>query len=57
MTDRADPLSLSSSIIGALPIMNTFIDRIDLKALLERYLPSATSQKLSQAVNSNDLII
>ncbi len=49
MTDPHDDLNLASTTIGPLPIINHFIDRIGLAHLLEPYLPSPPSLKLSHA--------
>ncbi len=35
-----EPFALSSKRLGALPIVNHFLDRMGLPALLERYVPS-----------------
>jgi transposase len=48
MTDPHDELNLASTTIGPLPLINHFIDRIGLAQLLERYVPSPPSLKLSQ---------
>ena len=42
-----DSLRLDSKAISALPIINKFIDCIELKKLLLKYLPSKKNQKLS----------
>ena len=42
-----DGLNLDSRAISALPVINKFIDRIELKKLLLSYIPSKKNQKLS----------
>ena len=42
-----DSLDLDSKAISSLPIINKFIDRIELKKLLLSYIPSKQNQKLS----------
>jgi len=42
-----DSLDLDSKAISALPVINKFIDRIELKKLLLSYIPSKKNQKLS----------
>jgi len=42
-----DGLNLDSKAISALPVINKFIDRIELKKLLLSYIPSKQNQKLS----------
>lgn len=42
-------LTLDSKIIGALPIVNRFIERLGLEALLNTFLPKGNSQKISNA--------
>jgi len=42
-----DNFDLDSKAISALPIINKFIDCIELKKLLLKYLPSKQNQKLS----------
>ena len=37
--DAAAPFTLRSQLLGALPVINEFLDRIGLPALLDRYLP------------------
>jgi len=49
MKNNADSLGLDSKAISALPIINRFIERIELKELLSQYLPSKENQKLSHA--------
>ncbi len=49
MKNDADSLGLDSKAISALPIINKFIKRIELKELLSKYLPSKKNQKLSHA--------
>jgi len=44
---KKDALGLDSKTIGALPIINAFIDRIGLRDLLGGYLASKGNQKLS----------
>jgi len=46
---KSDSLELDSKTVGALPIINAFIERIGLSDLLARYLPSKENQKLSHA--------
>lgn len=46
---NGDSLELDSKTVGALPIINAFIERIGLSDLLARYLPSKENQKLSHA--------
>jgi transposase len=47
MEKTKDSLRLDSKAISALPIINKFIDRIELKKLLLSYIPSKKNQKLS----------
>ncbi len=49
MEKTRDSLRLDSKAISALPIINKFIERIELKKLLSSYLPSKQNQKLSYA--------
>ena len=42
-------LGLDSKAISALPIINRFIERIELKELLSQHIPSKENQKLSHA--------
>jgi len=42
-----DSFDLDSKAISALPVINKFIDRIELKKLLLNYIPSKQNQKLS----------
>jgi|GEM_PF-4629179 len=42
-----DSLGLDSKAISALPVINKFIDRIELKKLLLNCIPSKQNQKLS----------
>ena len=49
MEKTKDNLSLNSKAIGALPIINKFIKRIELKKLLSSYLVSKENQKFSYA--------
>lgn len=42
-----DSLDLDSKAISSLPVINKFIDRIELKKLLLKYIPSKQNQKLS----------
>lgn len=42
-----DDLTLDSKIIGALPIINRFIERLGLEELLETFLPASRLQKIS----------
>jgi len=42
-----DGLNLDSKQVSALPVINKFIDRIELKKLLLSYIPSKQNQKLS----------
>jgi len=49
MKKDANNLGLDSKAISALPIINKFIQRIELKELLSQYLPSKENQKLSHA--------
>jgi len=44
-----DSLRLNSKAISALPIINKFIERIELKKLLSSYLVSKENQKFSYA--------
>lgn len=44
-----DSLDLDSKVISTLPIINKFIERIELKKLLSLYIPSKQNQKLSYA--------
>jgi len=37
--DAAGPFELRSQLLGALPVVNAFLDRIGLPALLDRYVP------------------
>lgn len=46
---KNDDLELDSKAIGALPIINKFIQRIGLREILSQYLPSNKNQKLSHA--------
>lgn len=46
-------LNLNSKIIGPLPIINNFIDRLSLEALLRRYVPS----KSNMAISHSDAIL
>ncbi len=46
MQKDAENLQLDSKAISALPIINTFIQRIELQDLLSQYLPSNKNQKL-----------
>lgn len=47
---NTDNLTLDSKIIGALPIVNRFIERMGLESLLEKALPPTnSSQKISNA--------
>ena len=47
MKKARDGLKLDSKAISSLPIINKFIDRIELKKLLLSYIPSKKNQKLS----------
>jgi len=49
MKNNANNLGLDSKAISALPIINKFIQQIELKELLTDYLPSKENQKLSHA--------
>jgi hypothetical protein len=49
MKKTGDSLKLDSKAISALPIINKFIERIELKKLLSSYIPSNKNQKLSYA--------
>lgn len=49
MEKTKDSLRLDSKAIGALPIINKFIKRIELKKLLSSYLVSNKNQKFSHA--------
>ncbi len=49
MKNNANNLGLDSKAISALPIINKFIQQIELKELLSQYLPSKENQKLSHA--------
>ena len=49
MDKLIDNLKLSSKEVGALPIINKFIDRLGLKKLLDSYLPSKQNQIISYA--------
>lgn len=49
MEKLIDNLKLSSKEVGALPIINKFIDRLGLKKLLDSYLPSKQNQIISYA--------
>jgi transposase len=42
-------LTLDSKIVGSLPFINKFIDRLDLEDILNRYIPSKKNQKLSNS--------
>lgn len=44
-----DSLKLESRTIGALPIVNEFLRRLEVEALLAEYVPSRSNQKLSHA--------
>ena len=44
-----DSLELESRTIGALPIINEFLRRLGIEALLDEYVPSRSNQKLSHA--------
>jgi transposase len=44
-----DDLTLDSKIIGGLPIVNRFIERLGFEDLLEKFLPASSSQKISHA--------
>jgi len=46
---KSDSLELDSKTVGALPIINAFIERSGLSDLLAHYLPSKENQKLSHA--------
>ena len=46
---KTEALSLESRIIGALPIINSFLSRIELGSLLGEYVASRWNQKLSHA--------
>ena len=46
---KNDDLDLDSKAIAALPIINAFIERIDLRDLLARYLPSKKNLKFPHA--------
>ena len=45
----SDDLTLDSKIIGALPIVNRFIERLGFEDLLERFVPTSGSQKIGNA--------
>jgi len=45
--EKTDSLRLDSKQVSALPVINKFIDRIELKKLLSSYIPSKKNQKLS----------
>jgi transposase len=45
--EKTDSLRLDSKAISALPVINKFMDRIELKKLLLSYIPSKKNQKLS----------
>ena len=49
MQKDAENLQLDSKAISALPIINSFIQRIELQDLLAQYLPSNKNQKLPHA--------
>src|SRR4030042_2874550 len=49
MKKNTDNLNLDSKTIGPLPIINHFIDRINLLDLLSKYMPSEKNQKLKDA--------
>lgn len=49
MEKTRDSLRLDSKAISALPIINKFIERIELKKLLSSYISSKQNQKLSYA--------
>ena len=49
MKKDVNNLGLDSKAISALPIINRFIQRIELKELLSQYIPSKDNQKLSHA--------
>ncbi len=57
MKNNADNLGLDSKAISALPIINRFIERIELTELLSQYLPSKENQKLSQLHNDSTTVI
>ena len=46
---KNDDLELDSKAISALPIINAFIERIGLRDLLARYLPSKKNLKFPHA--------
>jgi len=46
---NTENLNLDSKKIGALPIINRFIERLSLQKLLSKYIPSRKNQKLSNA--------
>lgn len=45
----ADALALDSKTVGALPIINHFLRRLGVEAMLRQYVPSRSNQKLSHA--------
>jgi len=46
---KIDNLNLDSKALGALPIINHFIDRLNLHEVVSKYVPSKKNQKLSNA--------
>jgi transposase len=52
-----DPFALSSQRLGALPIVNHFLDRMGLPALLERYLPSDDPRLLLSPASAVRLVV
>ena len=53
----SDPFALSSQRLGALPIVNHFLDRMGLPALLERYLPSDDPRLLLAPASAVRLVV
>ena len=49
MKKDTNNLGLDSKAISALPIINKFIQRIELKELLSKHIPSKENQKISHA--------
>jgi hypothetical protein len=39
-----EPFALSSQTLGALPIVNAFLERMGIDSLLERFLPAADAR-------------
>ena len=52
-----EPFALSSKRLGALPIVNHFLDRMGLPALLERYLPSDDPRLLLPPASAVRLVV